>query len=235
MSEQNLIKCIFGKNINENKILLECKLKEQELKYQHRSPRMKIMILNIIKLLWGGNMFYIGDRLKNYKDLILNSLIEIYKNPLKAHILEKDFEKIEKYGVIMTMLINSKLLFNEYFYHFFEMFLLYGKVLEVLNKIFDKLGLYALFKHNLNIDELVDIINMSSCFQEGKFDYKKLNDYIYNKFNKESSKKENENNIKNSIINLEDENTENNNNSTNNIFNSKTNESEEKVPNAIKK
>ena len=116
-SELKLIHTIFEKNVKDQDVFLECKIKEQELKFQRRSPRIKIMIINIIKLLWGGNVFYIGNRLNKSKDFIIESLISIYKNPLKAHMLEKDFEKIENYGIIMSLLINSKLLFNEYFYH----------------------------------------------------------------------------------------------------------------------
>ena len=188
-SELKLIQAIFEKNVKDQDVFLECKIKEQELKYQRRSPRIKIMIINIIKLLWGGNVFYIGNRLIKSKDFIIDSLISIYKNPLKAHILEKDYEKIENYGIIMSLLINSKLLFNEYFYNFFEMFLEYGKVTEILNKIFDKFNLYSHFKCNINVDELIKIINESGCAQNDKFDFTKLNDYMYKKYNLEQEKK----------------------------------------------
>ena len=188
-SELKLIHTIFEKNVKDQDVFLECKIKEQELKFQRRSPRIKIMIINIIKLLWGGNVFYIGNRLIKSKEFIIESLISIYKNPLKAHMLEKDFEKIENYGIIMSLLINSKLLFNEYFYNFFEMFLEYGKVTEILNKIFDKFSLYSHFKCNINVDDLIKIINESGCAQNEKFDFTKLNDYMYKKYNLEQVKK----------------------------------------------
>ena len=194
-SELKLIHTIFEKNVKDQDVFLECKIKEQELKFQRRSPRIKIMIINIIKLLWGGNVFYIGNRLNKSKDFIIESLISIYKNPLKAHMLEKDFEKIENYGIIMSLLINSKLLFNEYFYHFFEMFLEYGKVTEIINKIFDKFSLYSHFKCIINVDELIKIINESGCAHNEKFDFTKLNDYMYKKYNLEQEKKVEEKNI----------------------------------------
>ena len=193
-SEKKLITTIFGKDVKEQDIFLQCKVKEQELKYQLRSPRMKIMILNIIKLLWGGNIFDIGNRLINSKDFIIESLISIYKSPLKAHMVEKDFEKIEKYGIIMTLLINSKLLFNEYFYNFFEMFLMYGKVTEILNNIFEKFALYSHFKCIINVDELVDIINESGCVENENVNFTKLNDLMYKKYiDKQETKKEEKN------------------------------------------
>ena len=198
-SEKKLITTIFGKDVKEQDVYLQCKVKEQELKYQLRSPRMKIMIINIIKLLWGGNIFDIGNRLINSKDFIIESLISIYKSPLKAHMVEKDFEKIEKYGIIMTLLINSKLLFNEYFYNFFEMFLEYGKVTEILNKIFDKYGLYAHFKCNINVDELIKIINESGCVENEKFNFTKLNDFMYKKYNMKQDKKVEEKNIEKNL------------------------------------
>ena len=193
-SEKKLITTIFGKDVKEQDVYLQCKVKEQELKYQLRSPRMKIMIINIIKLLWGGNIFDIGNRLINSKDFIIESLISIYKSPLKAHMVEKDFEKIEKYGIIMTLLINSKLLFNEYFYNFFEMFLMYGKVTEILNNIFEKFALYSHFKCIINVDELVDIINESGCVENENFNFAKLNDLMYKKYiDKQKKKKEEKN------------------------------------------
>lgn len=193
-SEKKLITTIFGKDVKEQDVYLQCKVKEQELKYQLRSPRMKIMIINIIKLLWGGNIFDIGNRLINSKDFIIESLISIYKSPLKAHMVEKDFEKIEKYGIIMTLLINSKLLFNEYFYNFFEMFLMYGKVTEILNNIFEKFALYSHFKCIINVDELVDIINESGCVENENFNFAKLNDLMYKKYiDKQETKKEEKN------------------------------------------
>ena len=193
-SEKKLITTIFGKDVKEQDVYLQCKVKEQELKYQLRSPRMKIMIINIIKLLWGGNIFDIGNSLINSKDFIIESLISIYKSPLKAHMVEKDFEKIEKYGIIMTLLINSKLLFNEYFYNFFEMFLMYGKVTEILNNIFEKFALYSHFKCIINVDELVDIINESGCVENENFNFAKLNDLMYKKYiDKQETKKEEKN------------------------------------------
>ena len=193
-SEKKLITTIFEKDVKEQDVYLQCKVKEQELKYQLRSPRMKIMIINIIKLLWGGNIFDIGNRLINSKDFIIESLISIYKSPLKAHMVEKDFEKIEKYGIIMTLLINSKLLFNEYFYNFFEMFLMYGKVTEILNNIFEKFALYSHFKCIINVDELVDIINESGCVENENFNFAKLNDLMYKKYiDKQETKKEEKN------------------------------------------
>lgn len=196
-SEIKLIQTIFEKNVKDQDVFLECKIKEQELKYQRRSPRVKIMILNIIKLLWGGNIFYIGNRLIKSKDFIIDSLISIYKNPLKAHIIEKDFEKIDTYGIIMTLLIDSKLLFNEYFYNFFEMFLDYGKVTEIMNKIFEKNALYSHFKCLINVDDLINNINESECVENEKINIRKLNDFMYKKYNLEKTKEkiiENNNN-----------------------------------------
>jgi hypothetical protein len=63
ITEQILIKEIFGKNLKDEDILLQCDIKIQELKYNKRSPTIKIMVLNIIKLLWKRNAFDIGDRL----------------------------------------------------------------------------------------------------------------------------------------------------------------------------
>ena len=193
-SEQKLIRTIFEKDIKDQDVFLQCKVKEQELKYQLRSPKMKIMILHIIKLLWGGNSFDIGNRLIKSKDFIIESLISIYKSPLKAYMVEKDFEKIEKYGIIMTLLINSKLLFNEYFYNFFEMFLMYGKVTEILNKIFEKFSLYSHFKCIINVDELIEIINESGCVENEKINFIKLNDFIYKKYIDKQEKKVEEQN-----------------------------------------
>ena len=185
ITEQILIKEIFGKNLKDEDILLQCDIKSQELKYNKRSPNIKIMVLNIIKLLWKRNHFDISDRLLESKKMIIESLLAIYQHPLQAHSLEKNFEKIEKYGVIMTLLIDSKLLFNEYFYYFFEMFLTSGTIVNVLNKIFDKYGLYASFKFYMDIDEFVEIIKLSECLQNGKCNFTKLNDFIYKKLNEQ--------------------------------------------------
>ena len=181
ITEQNLINEIFGKNIKDENVLLQCDIKIQELKYNQRSPRIKIMILNIIKLLWKRNSFDIEEPLNKSKNIIIESLISIYHHPLQAHTLEKNFEKIEKYGIIMTLLINSKLLFNEYFYYFFEMFLVSGSIVNVLNKIFQKNGLYADFKFYINIDELIQIIKVSECYEKENINYEKLNNFLYKK------------------------------------------------------
>ena len=201
ISEQNLIKEIFGKDVKDSDVLLQCDLKTQELKYNQRSPRIKIMVLNIIKLLWKRNMFYIGDRLSESKYFIIESLISIYQHPLQAHSLEKNFEKIEKYGIVMTLLINSKLLFNEYFFHFFEIFLISGTIVKVLNTIFEKFGLYASFKFNIDVDELIEVINLSGCIEKGKCNYSKLNEFIYKKLNEQEEKKNDEKKEHNNKIN----------------------------------
>ena len=188
ISEQNLIKEIFEKTIKDENVLLQCDIKIQELKYNQRSPRTKIMILNIIKLLWKRNIFDLGDSLNNSKNIIIESLISIYKHPLQAYTLEKNFEKIEKYGIIMTLLINSKLLFNEYFYNFFEIFLIPGSIVNVLNKIFEKNGLYAGFKFFISIDEFLEVINLSGCYENENINYKKLNEFIYSKIKEQEVK-----------------------------------------------
>ena len=200
ITEQSLIKEIFGNNIKEEEVLLQCDLKTQELKYNQRSPRIKMMVLNIIKLLWKRNIFDIGNRLIESKSIIIESLISIYQHPLQAHTLEKNFEKIEKYGIIMTLLINSKLLFNEYFYNFFEMFLTSGTICQILNSIFEKFELYSSFKFNINVDELIEIIKLSDCIENGKCNFAKLNDFIYKKLNiKEEKKIEEKNEHKNKV------------------------------------
>ena len=200
ITEQSLIKEIFGNNIKDEEVLLQCDLKTQELKYNQRSPRIKMMVLNIIKLLWKRNIFDIGNRLIESKSIIIESLISIYQHPLQAHTLEKNFEKIEKYGIIMTLLINSKLLFNEYFYNFFEMFLRSGTICQILNTIFEKFELYSSFKFNINIDELIEIIKLSGCIENGKCNFSKLNDFIYKKLNiKEEKKIEEKNEHKNKV------------------------------------
>ena len=200
ITEQSLIKEIFGSNIKDEEVLLQCDLKTQELKYNQRSPRIKMMVLNIIKLLWKRNIFDIGNRLIESKSIIIESLISIYQHPLQAHTLEKNFEKIEKYGIIMTLLINSKLLFNEYFYNFFEMFLRSGTICQILNTIFEKFELYSSFKFNINIDELIEIIKLSGCIENGKCNFSKLNDFIYKKLNiKEEKKIEEKNEHKNKV------------------------------------
>ena len=185
ITEQSLIKEIFGSNIKDEEVLLQCDLKTQELKYNQRSPRIKMMVLSIIKLLWKRNIFDIGSRLIESKSIIIESLISIYQHPLQAHTLEKNFEKIEKYGIIMTLLINSKLLFNEYFYNFFEIFLAPGTICQILNSIFEKHELYSSFKFNINIDELIEIIKLSECIENGKCNFSKLNDFIYKKLNEQ--------------------------------------------------
>ena len=181
IKEKTLIKEIFEKNIKDENVLLQCDIKIQELKYNQRSPRIKIMILNIIKLLWKRNTFDIGEQLVNSKDIIIESLISIYQHPLQAHSLEKNFEKIEKYGIIMTLLINSKLLFNEYFYYFFKIFLISGSIVNILNKIFQKNDLYADFNFYMSINELIELIKASECYEKENINYSKLNDFLYKK------------------------------------------------------
>ena len=82
LTEQNLIKEIFGSNIKDEEVLLQCDLKKQELKYNQISPRIKMMVLNIIKLLWKRNIFDIGNCLIESKSIIFESLISIYQHPL---------------------------------------------------------------------------------------------------------------------------------------------------------
>ena len=200
ITEHSLIKEIFGSAIKDEEVLLQCDLKTQELKYNQRSPRIKIMVLNIIKLLWRRNIFDIGNCLIESKNIIIESLISIYQHPLQAHTLEKNFEKIEKYGIIMTLLINSKLLFNEYFYNFFEMFLTSGTICKILNSIFEKFELYSSFKFNINIEEFIEVIKLSECIENGKCNFTKLNDFIYKKLNLQEEKKiEEKNEHKNKI------------------------------------
>ena len=100
----------------------------------------------------------------------------------------------------MTLLINSKLLFNEYFYNFFEIFLASGIICQILNSIFEKFELYSSFKFNINIFELIEIIKLSDCIEKGKFNFSKLNDFIYKKLNiKEEKKIEEKNEHKNKL------------------------------------
>ena len=81
----------------------------------------------------------------------------------------------------MTLLINSKLLFNEYFYYFFEIFLVSGSIVNVLNKIFQKNGLYADFNFYMSINELIELIKASECYEKENINYSKLNDFLYKK------------------------------------------------------
>ena len=48
--------------------------------------------------------------------------------------------------------------------------------------------LYAGFKFFISIDEFLEVINLSGCYENENINYKKLNEFIYNKIKEQEVK-----------------------------------------------
>ena len=84
LSEDDLIQSILGDTLGNGSICLECDIQLEEFKFKSTSScKIKKLVLNIIKLFWKENIFYMGEKLSNQKSLIFKHLISAYKNENK--------------------------------------------------------------------------------------------------------------------------------------------------------
>ena len=159
-----LIHTIFNGEIPN--VPLECDLKCQELeknKSKYSSWRIKIMIVNLIKLLYMNNNLFFGDCLKGYESKIIKYMIKCYNSALFVNELEDFLKNIEKYGVILKILSNDDISAGEYIYDFFFVLKKEKEIRTTLNKYFNKFSLTSIY-YDITINELIECINNSKYF-----------------------------------------------------------------------
>ena len=174
-----LIHTIFKREISN--VPLECELKCKELeknKSKYSSWRIKIMIVNLIKLLYMNNNLFFGDCLKGYESEIIKYMIKCYNSALFVNELEDFLGGIEKYGVIFKILSNDKISTSEYIYDFFFVLKKENEIRTTLNKYFNKFSITSIY-YDITINELIECINKSECLSDNKCDYNKLSTSIF--------------------------------------------------------
>ena len=174
-----LIHTIFKREISN--VPLECELKCKELeknKSKYSSWRIKIMIVNLIKLLYMNNNLFFGDYLKGYESNIIKYMTKCYKSALSVNEFENFLKDIEKYGVIFKILSNDKISTSEYIYDFFFVLKKENEIRTTLNKYFNKFSITSIY-YDITINELIECINKSGCLSDNKCDYNKLSSSIF--------------------------------------------------------